>query len=200
MFISIEGIDGSGKTTQAIRLSQWLEDLTGRKTIRTFEPGGWNGGKLFRDFILAHNGFSTLSDLLLFLADRSEHVKRVIIPALTEGHNVICERYNDSTLAYQSGGHKLNISVAESIIAACNFPEPDIKIFLDIEPETAYSRITSRIPDKFEAEGVLFLRNVADFYHSRGNQFMIIDCNNLNEQEIFTAITSKLEVCICQSR
>ena len=200
MFITIEGIDGSGKSTQAIRLSRWLEDFTGRRTISTFEPGGWDGGKSLREFILGSKGYSALSELLLFLADRSEHVSRVILPALTEGHNVICERYNDSTLAYQSGGHKLKISDAERLIAACNFPEPDIKIFLDIDPETAYSRITSRTPDKFEAEGLLLMRKVSDFYHSRADEYMIIDCNNLNEEEVFTAITSKLEVCICQSR
>ncbi len=200
MFITIEGIDGSGKSTQAKRLAQWLEDFTGHETICTFEPGGWDGGKSLRDFILGSSGYCAQSELLLFLADRSEHVSRVILPALKAGHNVICERWNDSTLAYQSGGHELNVSDAERIIAACNFPEPNIKILLDIEPETAFSRIASRTPDKFEAEGLKLMKKVSEFYRSRAGEYAVIDCNNLNEEEVFAALTSKLEVYICQSR
>ena len=200
MFITIEGIDGSGKSTQAKKLAQWLEDFTGNITICTFEPGGWDGGKSLRDFILGSKGYSALSELLLFLADRAEHVSRVILPALKAGHNVICERWNDSTLAYQSGGHELKISDAERLIAACNFPVPDIKIFLDTDPQTAYSRIRSRTPDKFEAEGLKLMKKVSDFYRSRADDYTVIDCTNLNEDEVFSAVTSKLEVLICQSR
>ena len=160
-FITLEGVDGCGKSTQAEKISQWFEQKTGRKTIKTFEPYA------LRKIILSENeNFSSLTDLLLFLADRSEHVNKVIAPALEQGFNVICERYNDSTLAYQAGGHALEISRAKNLIAACSFPEPDIKIFLDVAPEIAFERVKARNNknDKFEAEGLELIKKVSDFY------------------------------------
>lgn len=201
IFITIEGIDGTGKSTQAENLAQWLEERTGQKTMRTFEPGGWPEGKMLREFILDSKNFCAMSELLLFLADRAEHVNKIIIPELESGHNVICERYNESTLAYQSGGHELEIQHVKRIIEACNFPEPDVKILLDIEPEIAFSRVKSRNSksDKFEGEGLVLMRKVSEFYKTLPG-FMIIECNNSDEQEVFRSITAKLEECICQSR
>lgn len=230
MFITIEGIDGSGKSTQAERLTRWLEDYTGRKTIHTFEPGGWPDGKIFREFILSSRNFCAMSELLLFLTDRAEHVDKVIMPELRAGHNVICERWNDSTLAYQSGGHALEISQVKKLIEACNFPVPDVKIFLDISPELALTRINSRKHDnvnaealrpvygknkhvarlepgcdehydKFEAEGLRLMRSVTSFYRSHSDEFMKIDCDNLDIEQTFSAIITKLEANPCvQSR
>lgn len=197
-FITIEGIDGSGKSTQSDKLCSWLENYTGRKTTRTFEPGGWPGGNLLREFILGSKNFCAMSELLLFLADRSEHVNKIIIPELEAGNNIICERYNDSTLAYQSGGHALEISRVYEIIRACNFPEPDIKILLAVPPEIAFARIKSRnnIHDKFEDEGIDLMRNVSEFYRSlaedQPDKFIVINCENLSEHEIFSHITSAL--------
>ncbi|MBQ3403085.1 MAG: dTMP kinase [Synergistaceae bacterium] len=199
IFITLEGIDGAGKSTQAGRLAQWLEERTGRKTVRTFEPGGWPGGNSLREFILNGRGFSAMSELLMFLADRAEHVSRVILPSLRQGHNVICERWNESTLAYQSGGHELNPAHVKRIINACNFPEPDAKILIDISPETAIERVKSRKnnPDKFEAEGLAFMKTVAGFYRliaeSEPGKFIVVKSDGLNEDEVFAAITSRLE-------
>ena len=197
-FITIEGIDGSGKTTQSLKLSQWLEELTGRKTIRTFEPGGWPDGQSLREFILNSRNFCALSELFMFLADRAEHVRRVILPSLEAGNNIICERWNESTLAYQSGGHDTDISRAEKIIADCKFPEPDAKIFLDISPEIAVSRIKSREKsDKFEDEGLTLMKKVSDFYRHRadvkGSRFIRVICDGLNENEVFDAVKTRLE-------
>ena len=188
MFITIEGIDGSGKSTQAQRLSQWLEERTHRKTIRTHEPYS------FREFILTSKGISPMSELLLFLADRAEHLNSIILPELDEGHNVICERYNDSTLAYQCGGHGLNAEHVMSIIDSCKFPEPDIKILLEINPELAYSRVLQRhnVNDKFESEGLSLMRRVSDFYRSLEG-YIVIHCTDMNESEVFMNITSELE-------
>lgn len=196
MFITIEGIDGCGKSTQSQRLARWLEDKTGRRTIRTFEPGGYPDGKRLREFILTGEKFSPLSELLLFLADRAEHIAQVIAPALADGQNVICERWNESTLAYQSGGHKLPISRARELIAACNFPEPDMKIFLDVEPEIALSRIISREKlDKFEAEGLGLMRKVSVFYRelAEHGELLRIDCGDLDEDGVFCALTEALQ-------
>ena len=128
MFITLEGIDGCGKSTQSERLAAWLTEQTGRETVRTYEPGGYRGGESLRKFILESWNFCAKSELLLFLADRAEHVNKVIAPALLAGHNVICERWNESTLAYQSGGHKLSQAETLKLIEACDFPEPDMKI------------------------------------------------------------------------
>ena len=196
LFITIEGIDGSGKSTQSERLAQWLTKSTGRQTIRTFEPGGYPCGQELRQFILESRNFSPLSELLMFLADRAEHVDKVIAPALLAGQNVICERWNESTLAYQSGGHKIDITEAQNLIAACKFPEPDAKILLDISPELAVARILERKKlDKFESEGLALMRRVADFYRTlaEAGQLTRIECSTLNEDEVFSALTAELE-------
>ena len=204
-FITIEGIDGSGKTTQAGRIADWLKTRTGRETIRTFEPGGWDDGESFREIIL-HRNFCAMSELLLFLADRSEHVNRVILPALRQNVNVICERWNESTLAYQAGGHELNPSQVRRIISACSFPEPDMKIFLDIPPEIAVERITSRgnRHDKFESEGLILMRNVAKFYRLLADEnpgnFAVIRCEGLSEDDVFAEIIKTLEANLWRSR
>ena len=104
LFIVFEGVDGCGKSTQAAKFAEWLENIIGKKVIRTAEPF------MLRELILGKKDLSVLSELLLFLADRAEHVNKVIKPALEAGDNVICERYNASTLAYQTGGHKVEIS------------------------------------------------------------------------------------------
>lgn len=206
MFITVEGIDGSGKSTQSSRLAEWLEAVTCRHTVRTFEPGGWSGGLTLREFILNSRGYSAMSELLLFLADRSEHVKRVILPSLRDGHNVICERYNASTLAYQSGGHEMDTFQVRSIIAACNFPVPDAEILLDISPEIAYERLVSRggKPDKFEEEGLQFMRTVSARYAliaaDSPERFIRVNCDGRTEDEVFAAITAGIEARLWQSR
>ena len=188
MFITIEGIDGCGKSTQSQKLSEWLEERTHTKTIRTYEPYA------FREVILGSKGISPMSELLLFLADRAEHVNNIILPALHEGYNVICERYNDSTLAYQCGGHGLNVKHVERIIASCQFPEPDVKILLDVNPELAYSRVKQRhnLNDKFESEGLSLMKRVSEFYRSLEG-YIVIQCEAMNESEVFANIKTELE-------
>ena len=188
LFIVFEGADGCGKSTQASRLASWLENATGKKTVRTAEPF------ILRELILGRKDLSVLAELLLFLADRAEHVNKVIRPNLEAGNNVICERYNDSTLAYQSGGHEIEISQVKNLINACEFPEPDAKIFLDIAPETAFERVRARNNqnDKFEDEGLDLIKKVSDFYKTLPD-LIKIPCDNLNEDEVFEKIISGLE-------
>ena len=188
MFITIEGIDGCGKSTQSQKLSEWLEERTHTKTIRTYEPYA------FREVILGSKGISPMSELLLFLADRAEHVNNIILPAIINGHHVICERYNDSTLAYQCGGHGLNVNHVKSIIASCKFPEPDVKILLDVNPELAYSRVKQRhnLNDKFESEGLSLMKKVSEFYRILEG-YIVIQCEAMNESEVFAKIKTELE-------
>ena len=182
IFITLEGIDGCGKTTQAEKIARWLEARTGNKTIHTAEP------YILREFILSNKNFCKMSDLLLFLADRAEHVHKIILPELQQNHNVICERYNESTLAYQS-----ELKFGHEIINACKFPEPDFKIFLDISPEIAFSRVKERNNhnDKFEAEGLNLMKRVSDSY--RKMNLTKISCDNLDKDEVFNKIISILE-------
>ena len=196
MFITIEGIDGCGKSTQSERLAHWLTECTGHETIRTFEPGGFSGGDSLRKFILESRNYSPKSELLLFLADRAEHTEKVIAPALKNNFNVICERWNESTIAYQSGGHKLKIDDVRRLIDACNFPEPDAKIWLDIPPELAVSRILSRTQrDKFEDEGLALMLRVSDAYRKLADSGLLtrIACGEMNPDEVFAAITAEIE-------
>ena len=196
MFITIEGIDGCGKSTQSEKLAHWLTEHTGRETVRTFEPGGYPDGGALRKFILESRNYSPKSELLLFLADRAEHTEKVIAPALLAGHNVICERWNESTIAYQSGGHKLKIQEVRRLIAACDFPEPDAKIWLDIPPELAVSRILARgNRDKFEDEGLALMQRVSEAYRALAESGLLtrIDCGEADKAEVFAMITAELE-------
>lgn len=222
-FITIEGIDGCGKSTQSGRLAEWLEAKTGRRTIRTYEPGGWPEGDSLRDFILRRKNLGDMTELMLFLADRAEHVKRVILPSLRQGLNVICERYNDSTLAYQSGGQELNPAHVRRMIRVCNFPEPDVSILMDISPETAIERVRSRATckggeghtvargsvinnnlDKFEAEGLPLMRKVSSCYRliaeDEKEKYIVIKCDGLGEDEVFASMIEALEGRLWRSR
>ena len=168
LFITIEGIDGSGKSTQATRLARWLERETGRDVVHTFEPGGWEGGSALRSLILNGSVPDTETELLLFMADRSGHIGSVIRPALNAGKIVLCERYEDSTWAYQVGGGRLAPERAEELMNFCAFPKPNLTVFLDIEPDEAASRMRARGKmDRIENSGLEFSARVASAYRQR---------------------------------
>jgi dTMP kinase len=162
MFITLEGIDGCGKSTQAELLREWLSDELGKKVLRTFEPGGWSGGELLRGLLLGGTVFTSRTELLLFLADRSGHIDTVISPALQAGEWVVCERYTDSTLAYQSWGRGISFEEMGILLNWCRFPTPDMTIFLEVDEETAKSRLKQRgTADRIEAVGEDFMARVA---------------------------------------
>tara|TARA_B100000945_G_scaffold191763_1_gene154019 strand:- start:182 stop:820 length:639 start_codon:yes stop_codon:yes gene_type:complete len=167
-FIVIEGIDGCGKTTQINEISQWLPNsgLMGRnsKLITTREPGGSQLGKQLRDIILDNNDNnkpSSLAELLLYSADRAEHVAKIISPALKKENWVISDRFSDSTLAYQGYGRNINLEIIKNIESiVCQGETPDLTIFLEISPEESILRRKNEIPDRMESEGIKFLENV----------------------------------------
>ena len=167
-FIVIEGIDGCGKTTQIESLYNWLPisglmDINS-KLIRTREPGGSPFGKKLRKLILQddhNNEPSDLTELLLYAADRAEHVCKIISPELKKNNWIICDRFADSTLAYQGYGRGIDkdlIKQLEEIV--CQGEKPDITFFLDISPEESINRRKHEIPDRIESEGINFLRDV----------------------------------------
>lgn len=166
MFITIEGIDGTGKTTQASNIVEFFCELVGpEKVLWTREPGDWTKGSLIRELLL-HSELKHLhSELYLFLIDRCEHVSGVIMPALQEGKIVICERYTDSTLAYQVWGRGLSLQKVEALFAWSGFPVPDKTIWLDMDVREALSRVLSRgDQDRIESDGLEFLSRVRKGY------------------------------------
>lgn len=161
MFVTFEGIDGSGKSTQSKAVFESLVEILGSKRVlRTHEPGGWNGGESIRSAIISGNFENIWAEVLLFLADRCEHVERVIRPALQSGVIVLCERFSDSTIAYQSFGRGFPKTVLDDISSKANIPVPEMTFWFDIPVEIALERIGSRkgSPDRFEEDAALLER------------------------------------------
>ena len=167
-FIVIEGIDGCGKTTQIEEISRWLptSGLMGEnsKLIKTREPGGSLLGKKLRNLILDNNKNnkpSSLAELLLYSADRAEHVSKIIGPELEKQNWVISDRFADSTLAYQGYGRNINLDIIKNIESiVCQGINPDLTIFLEISAEESVLRRKNLIPDRIESEGINFLQKV----------------------------------------
>ena len=167
-FIVFEGIDGCGKTTQINEISKWLPNsgLFGKnsKFVKTREPGGSLLGKKLRNLILENNENnepSSLAELLLYSADRAEHVSKIISPTLDKGDWVLSDRFSDSTLAYQGYGRNINLEIIKNIESiVCQGEYPDLTIFLEISPEESILRRKNSIPDRIESEGIKFLQKV----------------------------------------
>ncbi len=167
-FIVLEGIDGCGKTTQINELSKWLPNSglmkKNSKLITTREPGGSLLGKKLRSLILDNhksNKPSSLAELLLYSADRAEHVSKIITPALKDENWVISDRFSDSTLAYQGYGRSINLETIKNIESiVCQGLSPDVTFFLEITPEESIFRRKSEMPDRLESEGIKFLEKV----------------------------------------
>lgn len=160
MFITLEGIDGAGKSTQAKCLAEQVK-RAGKDVLLTCEPGGWDGGEKIRSILLESTLKHPMTELLLFFADRCEHVNQVIRPALDCGKTVICERYTDSTVAYQYWGRNLDLQIINSLSSACNFPVPDLTLYFRLSAEQARKRCQQRgTLDRIEASSDEFRRRV----------------------------------------
>lgn len=160
MFITLEGVDGSGKSTQAALLAEAL----GPDTISIREPGGTAAAERIRE-ILADPGtpLDPMAEMLLFLAARSDLVSSVIRPALEQGRTVVSDRFSDSTEAYQGFVRGLGAErVRELNAAATGGLVPDLTVLIDLDPEAGLARATDG--GRFEAEGLEFQRGVADAY------------------------------------
>lgn len=162
MFITLEGPDGSGKSTQAKLLYDYLL-AAGKNVILTREPGGSPLGKNIRNILLEDTKLqvSPLAELLLFCADRAEHVTKVIKPALAENKIVICDRYIDSTTAYQAGGRGFSLEMIESLNKYSTTELwPDLTIYIDIPSAVGLARASKYGSDKFEGESLSFHERV----------------------------------------
>ncbi|MCK9525265.1 MAG: dTMP kinase [Limnochordia bacterium] len=135
-FITLEGVDGVGKTTQALLLKEYLE-TRGHKVCHTFEPGGTQIGSLIRQVLLnpEHRELHSMTEILLYAADRAQHVFEVVLPNLEQGTTVICERFVDSSLAYQGYGLGLDMDGIRQVNRwATGNLVPDLTIYFDADP------------------------------------------------------------------
>jgi dTMP kinase len=166
MFITLEGQEGSGKSTHSKKISDYLVEK-GYEVVSTIEPGGTQIGRKIRGFLLdPETDVDDLAELFLFAADRAQHVQKVILPALSRSKIVVSDRFIDSTIAYQIGGRAL----PEDLVRYLNMVSskgliPDLTIILDVLPETGIGRIKrARSTDRFESEELKFHRRVREKY------------------------------------
>jgi len=195
-FIVLEGIDGCGKTTQINELSKWLpkSGLINKNAtlIKTREPGGSILGREIREMILNNNKLnspSILTELLLYSADRAEHISKIILPALQNGNWIISDRFSGSTLAYQGYGREISIDIIKKLEnIVCQNIKPDLTFFLEISPEESILRRKNKVADRIEAEGLEFLKKVNDGFKliALENNWEIIkaykDPNSISQQ------------------
>ncbi|NDD57921.1 MAG: dTMP kinase [Chlamydiae bacterium] len=184
-FITFEGGDGAGKSTLIDTLYQYLEKM-GRPVLKTKAPGGTRVGDILRNLLLTKTDppLSARSELFLFLADRAQHVAEVIQPALNEGCIVLCDRFNDSTVAYQGTARGFDTKWTRSL---CNFAaeglEPDLTIYLDIDPKIGLKRVLRHRQDKdrIESEGIQFHEKIRKAFHKiakeNAERFKIVDAS-----------------------
>ena len=164
LFITFEGADGCGKTTQIRLLDEYLR-TKGKTTLLTREPGAKGLGVKLREILLNYEGeVSPNCESFLFLADRAQHVDCIIKPALKEGKIVLCDRHTDSTAAYQGYGRGINLDEIKKLneIAVSGL-KPDLTIVFDIDIETSLSRVGNE-KDRMESAGVEFFNRVRNGY------------------------------------
>ncbi|MGO4595339.1 dTMP kinase [Leifsonia sp. 2TAF2] len=182
LFITLEGGDGVGKSTQAALLEEWLRGL-GRTVVRTREPGGTDAGVEIREIVLHHRGdIAPRAEALLYAADRAHHIATVVRPALARGEVVVQDRYIDSSVAYQGAGRVLDAQqIRDLSLWAAEGLLPDLTILLDLDEDAARARLdTARTRyDRLEAERSDFHARVRAGYLGLAEQepdrFLVVD-------------------------
>ncbi len=205
-FLTVEGGEGSGKSTLVDKIYQYLQKHDVRSVIKTYEPGATLVGAHIRSLLL-HQGdvdISKRAELLLFLADRAHHVDTVIKPALQQNKIVICDRFTDSSLAYQGVARvNDNLHLVEMV---CNFAAdnvtPDLTLYLDLDPEVGLKRL-KRGKDRLENLGIEFHKKVRDGYlniaKNNKERIFIIDAQFHSEvvfEQAISVLKNKLASCL----
>lgn len=198
MFITLEGIEGCGKTTIINKLKIYLNQ-NGKDVIVTREPGGSYLGNDLRAILLnPNNNINPAAELYLFLADRAQHINDIILPAIHDNKIVLCDRYMDSTIAYQGYGRGIEADVITAISQLANLV-PDITFLLDLPVHIGLSRIKKRIDspleDKFDSERTEFHELVREgfLYLAKQNpkRIKVIDASK-NIEDVFKACIQEL--------
>ena len=173
-FITLEGIEGVGKTSNLQFIKELLED-SGHDCVMTREPGGTELGEALREILLSHSdeNMSGDAELLTMFAARAEHLAKVILPALKNNQTVLCDRFTESTYAYQGGGRQLDVdSISDLEDWVQGDLRPDLSIILDAPVEVGRARAGKRSePDRIEKEKDDFFQRVRDAYIELANQY-----------------------------
>lgn len=197
--IVFEGVEGSGKTTQIQYLDQWLNTMLADSALSDYpigvmvtrQPGGTGIGQHIRQILLQpladDDSLTSTSELLLYAADRAQHVERVLIPALVAGYIVLCDRYTASTIAYQGYGRQLDLKLIETLNAlATGGLTSDLTLWLTLDVDQGLQRIAVRgETDRIEQSGIEFHRRVHEGFaiQSRQDNFIPVDAS-LNEAAV----------------
>jgi dTMP kinase len=212
MFITLEGIEGSGKTTQIWRLVEFFEDR-GIECVATRQPGGTLIGENIRSILLdpANSALEPLAELLLYLADRAQHINELIRPALKNGKTVVCDRYFDATLVYQGFARGLSIELIRQLHQLLfDDLKPDVTLLLDLSPQVGLERAWQQLNNgqrsgdesRFEAEAVAFHEKVRAGYlelaRLEPERFRIIDAAQTQNQ-VFVAMRKIVSSFLKQS-
>jgi dTMP kinase len=196
MFITLEGIEGCGKTTQIRHLSAFFEDR-GQPCVVTREPGGTDIGKAIRSILLnpSSKGIVPRAELLLYMADRAQHIEKLVKPCLADNKVVLCDRYFDATVVYQGYARGIDTGfICELHRLVLEDFKPDITFLLDLEPHIGLSRAWQELnsgnrsgnESRFEEEKLSFHEKVRSGYlelaHQEPERFRIIDASNSESQ------------------
>ena len=205
MFITLEGIEGSGKTSQMERLVGFLEDL-GFVCVSTRQPGGTLIGENIRSILLdpSSHALEPIAELLLYMADRAQHIYELIKPCLKAGKMVVCDRYFDATLVYQGFARELNIDLIRQLHQLLfDDLKPDVTLLLDLAPQVGLQRAWEQLnagqrsghESRFEAETVVFHEKVRAGYlelaRLEPDRFRIVDAAQTQDQ-VFADISKIL--------
>lgn len=199
IFITFEGGDGAGKSTQIELLSQYLESR-GKTVVQTLEPGGTELGRNIRELLLHGGQVSPRAEALLYAADRAQHVDCLIRPALEAGQVVISDRYIDSSLAYQGGARDLGEEITQLSQWATQNLWPDVTVLLDIDPRIGLRRAMDAEPDieydRMEAESLAFHEAVRarflELATADPSRYLVVDAT-LSREKIATKIRARID-------
>lgn len=186
LFITFEGADGSGKTTQLNNIKSFLEQK-GFDVVVTREPGALEIGQKIRNILLHHDGIvADRCEMFLFLADRAQHIEMFIKPAIKDGKIVLCDRHTDSTIAYQGYGRGQDINLLKELNEiAVNTIKPDLTLVFDVSTEVAQERVGNE-KDRMESAGIEFHKKVRNGYlelqKQEPDRIKLVNANNSIEE------------------
>lgn len=198
-FLTIEGGEGAGKSTLIESLYSYLTEK-GENVVKTIEPGGTPFGLKVRELVLQERrvAISARAELFLFLADRAHHVETMILPLLQQDTIVLCDRFTDSSIAYQGAARQINLDeLKEVCLFATNQLVPDLTFYLDLDPEIAFTRI-KRGMDRMESEKIEFHKRVRAGYialaRENPDRIHLLDAT-LPREQVFEHALTKLKIC-----
>lgn len=199
LFITFEGGDGCGKTTQLNLVEKYLSEK-GQNIIKTREPGSIGLGQKLREVLLHYDGdVASTAEAFLFLADRAQHIEKLVLPAIEEGKIVLCDRHTDSTIAYQGYGRGENIEQIKMLNnLATQGLKPDLTLIFDVSEEIAQTRVGAE-KDRMESAGNEFHKRVRNGYLEIAKQepsrVKVIDAN-LSIEEVFQQVKKYIDEII----